>query len=243
MKNLLKLSALAAVLVASATYASADTLLASGEAGTTTSYDGYSAGVVAGHNNDITPSFLGGDFASSSATPTGTPTMAIGTGGVGGWIGPITGTSWITGTSLGNTSPGGVVVANGYYEFSTTFSGAGFSSAVLSVLADDTVGVFLNGAEIVDPGGVGTDGHCGVAVPNCNSIDTFNITSSTLGFLSGTNELIFLVEQTGSSAMGLDFSLVSPVTTSAVPEPSTLLMLGTGLLGSAGAMFRRMRRS
>jgi hypothetical protein len=242
MKNLLKLSALAAVLVASATYASADTLLASGEAGTTTLYNGYSAGVVPGHNNDITPSFLGGDFASSSPTPTGTATLAIGTGG-GTWIGPISGTSWITGASLGDTSPGHNVPANGYYEFSTTFSGAGFTSALLSVLADDTVGVFLNGAEIVDPGAVGTDGHCSVAVPNCNSIDTFNITSSTLGFLPGTNELIFLVEQTGSNAMGLDFSLVSPVSTTAVPEPSTLLMLGTGLMGSAGALFRRMRRS
>jgi len=242
MKNLLKLSALAAVVVASATYyASAATLLASGEAGTTTSYDGYSAGVGTG-NNDITPSFLGGDFASSSATPTGTATMAIGTGG-GTWAVTIPGTSWITGTSLGDTEPGGVVVKNGYYEFSTSFSGAGFSSALLSVEADDTVGVFLNGAEIVDPGPVLADGHCGVDVPNCSTIDTYNITTSTLGFLPGSNELIFLVEQTGSSAMGLDYSLVSPVSTSAVPEPSTLLMLGTGLLGSAGAMFRRMRRS
>jgi PEP-CTERM motif len=49
-----------------------------------------------------------------------------------------------------------------------------------------------------------------------------------------------VVEQTGLSAEGLDFTATA--STSPVPEPSTLLMLGTGLVGSAGALFRRMRK-
>ena len=108
--------------------------------------------------------------------------------------------------------------------------------------ADDTVAVFLNGLQLSNFGTIGGDTQCADGPPNCRAGESTEIffSSSTPGFNNdGFNLLQFVVDQSGSNYQGLDY--VGSVTST--PEPNTLLLLGTGLIGSAGALFRKMRRA
>ena len=168
---------------------------------------------------------------------------------------PVTGSTWTGPLSIDGIAssyvsinpgdgPNGVVAEpNGVYSYHSYFytptgDGDVFGGS-LSVLADDTVDVYLNGIQIIFDSSINSGGYpnCSATAPNCLTPTTVALLSSYFRTDGGPNDLFFQVLQANHYATGLDF--VGTIT--ATPEPNTLMLLGTGLIGSAGALFRRMR--
>ena len=232
MKNFRSFTLLGAILALSAPFALADSLsLGSFASGTTASSLGFTSSQTAMNYAGYTAS------APTSLTNSTASTFALQTNGVWGTI-ANSNAGWV-GISATASPNGGTSPALGFYQFSTTFNAAGGAyTGDLSIMADDTSEIFLTGVLIRGFTSLGSNSRCADTGINCTTATDIPLSAITLD--SGANTLTFVVEQAGVIGNGDPSGITfQAAVRSVAPEPNSLLLFGTGLLGAAGIYARR----
>lgn len=147
------------------------------------------------------------------------------------WATPLAGSKWITTT--GNTNPLDTAVT-----FTDTFIlPTGFTGATLNlgVYADDTASVVLDGTTLFTADDTLGE-HCASGPIGCTSgtegIDTNVNVQSDLH--AGSNTLVFTDYQlVANTPFGLDYAGSITYSTATTPEPSSMGLIGMGLMGLA----------
>jgi hypothetical protein len=157
------------------------------------------------------------------------------------WFGPLDGSSWVSFGETGNPSaPGFFVVANNTIVsfFETVAAPAGSPvSGTLTVLADDSTSVLFNGTLLFPEAPPNTYTICSDVPIGCLETTQMTVAFAGLTPATGVNTFQFDVAQRNVVSFGLDYAGVINV-----PEPGTMLLLGSGLLGLGTVLRRRASR-